>query len=162
MGEAERMVTEEAMSEWHEAKPEDIELDRTKREVNIFVKQNDSGSVYVTVPFAQITELAGKIDKVHRGDDKSLPIPDFLRNQGNVAEEIDLAVKLYKPPFRYERGYIFDADNSMVADNDAQDTVGRVRGWGRIQYLPNPEILQDRVGELIAQALTEFWEKKKP
>ena len=54
------------MSEWYEAKPEDIDVDNAKREVNIFVKQNDSGNVYVTVPFAQITELASKIDKEHK------------------------------------------------------------------------------------------------
>jgi len=73
----------------------------------------------------------------------------------------DEAMKLYRPPFRYEHGYIFDADHRMVADNDGMDTMGRVRGWGRIGALPNTEALQDKVGELIAQALTEFWQKSE-
>jgi hypothetical protein len=47
----------------------------------------------------------------------------------------------------------------MVADQPAQDAVLRIRGWGRIQYLPDAEKLQDAVGELIARAMTEFWER---
>jgi CHAD domain-containing protein len=55
----------------------------------------------------------------------------------------------------------------MVADNHVEDAVEetgveaflRVRGWGRISYLPEPEKLQDQVGEIIGQALTEFWLK---
>lgn len=69
------------------------------------------------------------------------------------------ALELYKPPFRFDRGYIFDADSRMVYDNEGVDTMGRVRGWGRIQYLPNPEALQDKVGEMIAEALNDFWKK---
>lgn len=74
----------------------------------------------------------------------------------------DKAKELYTPPFRFEYGYIFDANGSMVADNktDGEDSALRVRGWGRIQYQENPEQLQDAVGELIAEALTEFWSKK--
>ena len=67
------------------------------------------------------------------------------------------AMKLYSPPFRYDRGYIWDAQNNMVADDDAQDVALRIRGWGRISYMPDAEALQDKVGELIAQAMTEFW-----
>lgn len=74
----------------------------------------------------------------------------------------DKAKELYTPPFRFEYGYIFDANGNMVADNrtDGEDAALRVRGWGRIQYHENPEQLQDAVGELIAEALTEFWSKK--
>ena len=67
------------------------------------------------------------------------------------------AMKLYAPPFRFDRGYIWDSRNNMVADDDAQDVALRIRGWGRISYLPDAEALQDKVGELIAQAMTEFW-----
>jgi hypothetical protein len=57
----------------------------------------------------------------------------------------------------------------MVADNHVEDSVEetgveaflRVRGWGRISYLPDPEALQDQIGEIIGQALTEFWLKHK-
>ncbi len=61
---------------------------------------------------------------------------------------------LYTPPFRFERGYILDSTNEMVADNGG---ICRVRGWGRIQKQPNAAALQDKVGELIAQAMTEYW-----
>ena len=67
------------------------------------------------------------------------------------------ALALYTPPFRYLHGYIWDANNCMVADDKGQDIALRVRGWGRISYLPEPEVLQDEVGNLMAQALTEFW-----
>jgi len=72
------------------------------------------------------------------------------------------ALDLYKPPFHFERGYIRDADNQTVADQDdrrdqREFIAAQVRGWGRIQYLPDPEALQDKVGDMIAEALTEYW-----
>ena len=76
-------------------------------------------------------------------------------------EEIkERARKLYKPPFRHEHGYIFDADHSMVADECVHALC--VRGWGRLSYMTEPERLQDAVGELIAEALTKFWMEAKP
>ena len=61
------------------------------------------------------------------------------------------AVALYKPPFKFFGGYIWDSEGQMVADNhvDEDAQILRVRGWGRISYLENPEELQDEVGELI-------------
>ena len=71
------------------------------------------------------------------------------------------ALGLYTPPFRYECGYIFDRNGAMVADEAAmgnyQDAATRIRGWGRIQYLDNPEGLQDAVGEIIADLLSKYW-----
>lgn len=67
------------------------------------------------------------------------------------------ALQLYTPPFRYDHGFIWDAKNLTVADDEGQDVALRIRGWGHISYKPDPEKLQDAVGELIAQALTEFW-----
>jgi hypothetical protein len=69
------------------------------------------------------------------------------------------ALACLKPPFRYQAGYIFDANNQMVADMPGS-AVCRVRGWGRLQYHTDcdPEALQDMVGILIAEALTQFWE----
>ena len=76
------------------------------------------------------------------------------------------AMALYTPPFRFIRGYIYDARHHMVADDESQDVALRVRGWGRVNSdhqkgvrLEDPEALQDRVGELIAAALTDFWTK---
>lgn len=73
------------------------------------------------------------------------------------------AFALYRPPFRLDHGYIWDAGNNMVADQDyacsdaVSSEIARVRGWGRICSLPEPMALQDKVGELIAAALTEYW-----
>jgi len=67
------------------------------------------------------------------------------------------ALELYTPPFRFAYGFIWDAKDNMVADEAAKDAAVRVRGWGRIQYRPDSEKLQDAVGELIAEALTEYW-----
>lgn len=82
------------------------------------------------------------------------------------------ALALYKPPFRYEHGYIWDANDEMVADRvrvpEEPDgsAVGnclgvlRIRGWGRLQYLENGGELQDEVGKLVAEALTKFWREE--
>ena len=73
------------------------------------------------------------------------------------------AFALYRPPFRFEHGYIWDAGNNMVADQDdacsdaVSNEIARVRGWGRICSMPEPMALQDKAGELIAAALTEYW-----
>ena len=77
-----------------------------------------------------------------------------------MTDLLQAALELYEAPFKFQYGYIYDAKNRMVADDDGQDVALRVRGWGRISNLPNPEQLQDTVGELIAQALTEFWRRK--
>lgn len=85
----------------------------------------------------------------------------------------DRAFKLYRAPFRFERGYIWDADNEMVADDHVGDAAeinpdvapaARVRGWGRIGYLPEAEATQDAVGALFAEALTKLWREhfKRP
>lgn len=78
-----------------------------------------------------------------------------------MTETEQAALALYTPPFRYYRGYLWDAKNNMVADDDAQDVALRVRGWGRISHMEEPEKLQDAVGELMAKALTEYWQKKR-
>lgn len=75
------------------------------------------------------------------------------------------AVALFRPPFRFEMGYIWDSAGEMVADNreDREDAAAlpalRVRGWGRIKYLPESEALHDEAGRLIAEALTKGWPK---
>lgn len=69
------------------------------------------------------------------------------------------ALALYKPPFSFTCGYIFDSTGAMVADDNCESILLRVRGWGRIQYKDNPGQLQDAVGEHLAKALTEYWER---
>lgn len=71
----------------------------------------------------------------------------------------EAAFELYQPPFRFESGYIFDAKGRMVSDDGGVDATARVRGWGHIAYLPNPERLQDEIGAMVAEALTEFWSR---
>lgn len=88
---------------------------------------------------------------------------DDARKEQKDIEMKEKALALYKPPSSFECGYIFDANNQMVADEaDADSMINalRIRGWGRIGYMENPEALQDKVGELIAEALTQYWEGK--
>lgn len=78
------------------------------------------------------------------------------------------ALALYSPPFKFEKGYVWDSKGHMVADDHQgqfNPSALRVRGWGRIVNLKGHEVreleaLQDAVGELIAKALTEFWERE--
>lgn len=76
-----------------------------------------------------------------------------------VSELRARAISLYKPPFKFDFGYIWDADGQMVADQNLNEDgqILCVRGWGRISYLENPEALQDEVGEVIALALSNYW-----
>ena len=69
------------------------------------------------------------------------------------------ALKLYKPPFKLDHGYIFDSHGEMVADQVDPIAIARIRGWGRISYMDNAENLQDAVGELIVEALNEKWNR---
>jgi hypothetical protein len=77
------------------------------------------------------------------------------------------AFDLYVPPFRFQAGYVFDGASRMVADQggfggEMEDAIAaRVRGWGRIGSIkPDPEALQDEVGAMLAEALTEFWNRR--
>ena len=72
---------------------------------------------------------------------------------------------VYTPPFKFQYGYIYDSQNLMVADNGEivgeQSVKGavaaRVRGWGRIGYMPNAAQLQDEIGVMMADALNMFY-----
>ncbi|TBL49810.1 hypothetical protein EYY98_11055 [Obesumbacterium proteus] len=87
-------------------------------------------------------------------------IPENIPAQP-VSELREIAIALYKPPFKFDCGYIWDAGGQMVADNnlDKDEQILRVRGWGRISYLENAEALQDEVGEVIAIALSDYWNR---
>lgn len=85
-----------------------------------------------------------------------------LEIQSGLIKVVDLrsrAFDLYRAPFKFMCGYIFDANNEMVSDKagDLEELISRLRGWGRISYLPDPEKLQDTVGELLAELLTKHW-----
>lgn len=77
------------------------------------------------------------------------------------------ALACYKPPFQYKLGYVWDSQGHMVADEGREheleslsSTVGvRVRGWGRLGKLKDGDKIQDKIGELIAEALNEYWKE---
>lgn len=72
------------------------------------------------------------------------------------------AMAIYTPPFKYLYGYIYDSQHNMVSDDQNVDgaVAARVRGWGRISYMPNAAELQDEVGQMIADALNALYEKE--
>ena len=78
----------------------------------------------------------------------------------DMSEELrKRALALYKPPFSYHCGYIHDGEGNMVSDIPTGTQVTRVRGWGRIGYMENPGELQDMVGEMIVEALNQYWDR---
>jgi hypothetical protein len=93
------------------------------------------------------------------------PVPAPQPPADGAATIRERAIALFRPPFRFEMGYVWDAAGEMVSDNrvDPDDVASlptlRVRGWGRIGYLPDPAALQDEAGRLIAEALTKGWPK---
>ncbi len=71
-----------------------------------------------------------------------------------------LAFEQYTPPFFYSNGYIFDANNDMVADDP--DKMLQVRGFGKlISEYPEETVasIQDAIGIIVAKALTEYWKR---
>ena len=50
------------MSEWYDPTDEDIEIDPESLNINIFVKQDDWGSVYVTLSREQIKRIYEQIN----------------------------------------------------------------------------------------------------
>ena len=68
------------------------------------------------------------------------------------------AISLYVGPFNYYCGYISDSKGEVFADlGSIIEQEARIRGWCRIQKLEDAEALQDKVGELFAEALSQFW-----
>jgi hypothetical protein len=81
------------------------------------------------------------------------------RMETSLSDEETRALSIYTPPFKFERGYVFDSSGHMVGDSSLPEEI-RVRGWGRISYMEQPEQLQDKIGEMIANALTEYWQSR--
>jgi hypothetical protein len=55
------VIKEVYMSEWYDPEDSDIEIDRDKKEVDIYVTNNQFGSIYITLTFEQIKDIAGKL-----------------------------------------------------------------------------------------------------
>lgn len=53
---------------------------------------------------------------------------------------------LIKTPVKFQIGKIFDDEGNHILD---------IRGWGRLQYLPDAEAKQDGIGEFVAEAINE-------
>lgn len=98
---------------------------------------------------------------------RTLEMLGYTHNGGElwappIGEHIDLrrdVLALYTPPFKFNKGYLWDSKMHMVADSDVEMAISRVRGWGRISYMENPAALQDAVGAAIAEALNDYWRK---
>jgi len=130
--------------------------------------ENDDGML---VRFADVAELlntspvqANEIEQTLIRAWKGPQAPAAPATKPDPDELTRRALALYKPPFNFNYGYIFDGDHNTVADSGGMDElknmiISRVRGWGRICYMDEPEKLQDKVGELVAVALTEYWER---
>jgi hypothetical protein len=113
-------------------------------ELRKLVEQIESGDLP-----GETTDLVGRIARSISPDTKPSMADRCLHPD---------AFSLYRPPFKHVRGFIYDSQNNMIADQAGH--VLRVRGWGRISYLKDPEQLQDSVGDLIAKALTAYWNRK--
>lgn len=102
---------------------------------------------------------------------------ECVEDLNRLPDLMERALKLYHPPFRYEMGRVYDARSELVLDEVALAAEGdvrapagsvtdynmsevlRIRGWGRICYLPDAPELQDEVGRLVAKSLTESWRR---
>ncbi|WP_312834466.1 hypothetical protein [Comamonas sp.] len=74
------------------------------------------------------------------------------------------ALDMYKPPFQFHHGYIFDSAGHMFADEGRPDEAAsliavRIRGWGRLGKLSNGAEVQDAAGHLAVAALNAFWKQ---
>lgn len=54
--------------------------------------------------------------------------------------------KLIVGPVKHVCGMIHDKEGNHIVD---------IRGWGRLQYMKDGEILQDKIGDWVAQAINE-------
>ena len=74
------------------------------------------------------------------------------------------ALQILKPPFKLINGFIVDSakpNQNIVADDGEVElgTVARLRGWGRLSYMDDGEQVQDAIGEVIAEALNQYFER---
>ena len=76
-----------------------------------------------------------------------------------IGKHLNEILNIYEAPFSHHCGYIHDANGKMVADDSGGDIHGivQVRGWGHLSKLDDAEEVQDEIGEMIAEALTQYW-----
>lgn len=83
-----------------------------------------------------------------------------------------IGLDFYKGPFHFDSmgGYVWARGNrdtngnQMFADLDqASERCARIRGWGALSYLKDVdcEALQDEIGRMFAEAITEYWDRAK-
>jgi len=83
-----------------------------------------------------------------------------------------IGLEFYKGPFRFDHlgGYVWakgdesTSGSQMFADLEgASERCARIRGWGALQYLKDVdcEALQDEIGVMFAEAITEYWDRQK-
>lgn len=101
----------------------------------------------------EMCNMHGKLGCQHCKESTVQPLPPgaSLKEITNMIEtsfDIEEIRKLVKYPVRYDKWgtYIFDADSHMVL---------MIRGWGRLQYLPEAEAKQDEIGNFVAQAIND-------
>jgi hypothetical protein len=83
-----------------------------------------------------------------------------------------IGLSFYKGPFHFDSmgGYVWAKGDpstngtQMFADLDqASERCARIRGWGALSYLKDVdcEALQDEIGRMFAEAITEYWDRAK-
>jgi hypothetical protein len=89
-----------------------------------------------------------------------IPQTEVEKQKAREQDLAERALALYSPPFRVVEGAIYDSAGHKVADD--REGVMRVRGWGRIAYMENADQLQDAVGQMLADALNDYWRANTP
>lgn len=157
IGELLHRLEEQTGEKWVEESAQPIIPERLIQAINRLLDNDGSRGCFDALEQHRAkTELELLLAAAQQNEPKN--IPENIPEQP-VSELRARAISLYKPPFKFDFGYIWDADGQMVADQNLNEDgqILRVRGWGRISYLENPEALQDEVGEVIALALSNYW-----
>jgi len=157
IGELLHRLEEQTGEKWVEESAQPIIPERLIQAINRLLDNDGSRGCFDALEQHRAkTELELLLAAAQQNEPQN--IPENIPEQP-VSELRARAISLYKPPFKFDFGYIWDADGQMVADQNLNEDgqILRVRGWGRISYLENPEALQDEVGEVIALALSNYW-----
>lgn len=157
IGELLHRLEEQTGEKWVEESAQPIIPERLIQAINRLLDNDGSRGCFDALEQHRAkTELELLLAAAQQNEPQN--IPENIPEQP-VSELRARAISLYKPPFKFDFGYIWDAGGQMVADQNLNEDgqILRVRGWGRISYLENPEALQDEVGEVIALALSNYW-----
>ena len=101
------------------------------------VKSVNSGSCFTPTAWAELPSAE--------------PVTNDLRKQ---------AMALYKPPFRCEAGVLLDSANNLVDEKIGFHLLHYLRkGWVKNDSQRPHSVLAEEFGEIVAQALNEFYEK---